>query len=151
MTKYLIILSFLLSGCGKLPNLHALLVQMPDEVTPYYNQFFDIVGYNREVAGQVTIEPLKSFESNGYKLSTASLCASLGAYYKIVLDTETWNNSTEAEKRETVFHELTHCALLSSEVSSDPHSYMFPMGSDTQLSLIEITGQVIDWTLHLKH
>lgn len=151
MTKYLIILSFLLSGCGKLPNLHALLVQMPDEVTPYYNQFFGIVGYNREVAGQITIEPLKSFESHGYKLSAASLCVSVGAYYKIALDTDTWNNSNESERRETVFQELTHCALLSSEFSSDPHSYMFPTGPDSNLSLIEITNQVIDWTLHLKH
>lgn len=102
-------------GCGSVQ------VDMPDEIVPYYDHFFQIVPESHKSSGTITIDPGSSFAPgvNGY-------CSHpFVGNWSIHLNQDRWNVSGDDLRKVLVFHELTHCIFSSPVHSSDPTSYMY--------------------------
>jgi len=95
---------------------------IPNEITPYYNEFIEIVQKECPKA-----KPPMQFGIYFKKLKNeeVGLCTLYTFKSKIEIDEFFWATSDNRTRRQLVFHELTHCILETHHVE-DIQNYMYP-------------------------
>lgn len=124
-----VILLLTLSACGQATstvtsdNTAGSLAVMPQSVQPFYNQYFRLIGSNKQIAGNISLVDLSA-------MPAIATCNASGQSYAIQIDSAYWGSATDDQKRTAVFHELTHCVF--NEMGHSPsvdNSYMVELSN----------------------
>lgn len=122
MTKYILIASLLiLNGCGGSIDTH-----IPEDVYElrmYAEEIQELSKYRMDLDYAIGWDELNEFEGK----ETIGQCTILnGKPARIIIDQETWNNSSEAERLALMAHELVHCEFLYGHIkkSVDPEKQL---------------------------
>ena len=96
---------------------------VPKEVKNYYNEYVSYIPHDCR---------RKVFRFNKFNIKFSPLggdfigfCNKMFRERKIILDTQYWKWMSEADKKQLLFHELSHCLINKNHVE-DMTNYMYP-------------------------
>ena len=95
--KSLIVLSLLLSACGKAPE-----INVDPDIEIYFQKFTQDTG--KEVKDI-------SAMFNPMARPTIAMCIFMGDTRRIEVDRTYWDESSDDDREQIIYHELGHCAL----------------------------------------
>lgn len=111
------------------------------ELNPYIDQYMEIL-QEPCMPDQLNYpgNTYAGFVSGFINPVTAGTCTRTKAFWQINISRPVWDKLRESEKRELMFHELSHCILWKNHVEN-PRHYMY----NTMTSyLIDVDQQVLE-------
>lgn len=110
------------------------------QLQPYYNTYMGLVSlYCPKIKD--TLKPQISIYFNYHNDDNwVGICYLYKNKFVVQIDHKYWVNTTEDDRKEIMYHELSHC-VLDLDHSPDPKNYMYAY--DSHLTITDTINQVI--------
>lgn len=105
--------------------IHKLFTYKEPELMPYHDEFVELVSRycTPDQFYHPTLETVKFY--NAEPIGELARCESFNYGYAIKFDRASWAAMTEADRKQTMAHELVHCMFNQDHVA-DPRNFMAP-------------------------
>lgn len=117
-------------------------VKPSPELKPFYTEYTAII---KEECPEIKLPKKISMGFGTLSMDEIGVCTIFFDKRQIVIDKTYWEMAVESERKQLIFHELTHCILNFAHIE-DPNNYMnpylMPISNDTLIQQVRESARV---------